>query len=89
MIEGRNFNLATGCKLTPELCNPSVTGPRWADEPCEPDRLGGNVLRLVIVKEAAVGETRVALLPDAVKKLIANGLEVAVEAGAGVSVGHL
>jgi len=39
------------------------------------------------VKEAAVGETRVALLPDAVKKLIASGLEVAVEAGAGVASG--
>ena len=46
-------------------------------------------MRLAIVKEAAVGETRVALLPDAVKKLIANGLEVAVEAGAGVKSGIL
>jgi NAD(P) transhydrogenase subunit alpha len=44
-------------------------------------------LRLAILKEAAVGETRVALLPDAVKKLIASGLEVAVEAGAGVKSG--
>jgi NAD(P) transhydrogenase subunit alpha len=44
-------------------------------------------LRLAIVKEAAVGETRVALLPDAVKNLIAKGLEVAVEAGAGVASG--
>jgi len=46
-------------------------------------------LRLAIVKEAAVGETRVALLPDAVKKLIAKGLEVAVESGAGVKSGIL
>jgi len=44
-------------------------------------------LRLAILKEAAVGETRVALLPDAVKKLIASGLEVMVEAGAGVKSG--
>jgi len=44
-------------------------------------------LRLVIVKEAAVGETRVALLPDAIKNLIAKGLEVAVEAGAGLESG--
>ena len=46
-------------------------------------------MRLAIVKEAAVGETRVALLPDAVKKLSASGLEVAVEAGAGVKAGIL
>jgi NAD(P) transhydrogenase subunit alpha len=44
-------------------------------------------LRIAILKEAAVGETRVALLPDAVKKLIASGLEVTVEAGAGVKSG--
>jgi len=40
-------------------------------------------------EEAAVGETRVALLPDAVKKLIASGLEVVVEVGAGVKAGIL
>jgi NAD(P) transhydrogenase subunit alpha len=41
-----------------------------------------------VLKEAAPGETRVALLPDAVKALIAKGLEVAVESGAGVASGH-
>jgi len=45
-------------------------------------------LRLVVLKEAAPGETRVALLPDAVKSLIAKGLEVVVESGAGVASGH-
>ena len=44
-------------------------------------------MRLAILKEAAVGETRVALLPDSVKKLIASGLEVVVEAGAGLKSG--
>jgi len=45
-------------------------------------------LRLAVLKEAAPGETRVALLPDAVKSLIAKGLEVAVESGAGLASGH-
>ena len=45
-------------------------------------------MRLAVLKEAAPGETRVALLPDAVKSLIAKGLEVAVEAGAGLASGH-
>jgi NAD(P) transhydrogenase subunit alpha len=45
-------------------------------------------LRLAVLKEAAPGETRVALLPDAVKALIVKGLEVAVESGAGVASGH-
>jgi H+-translocating NAD(P) transhydrogenase subunit alpha len=45
-------------------------------------------LRLVVLKEAAPGETRVALLPDAAKALIAKGLEVAVESGAGLASGH-
>ena len=45
-------------------------------------------LRLAVLKEAAPGETRVALLPDAVKTLIAKGLEVAVESGAGLASGH-
>ena len=40
-------------------------------------------MRLVIVKERAEGETRVAATPDTVKKLIALGLDVVVEAGAG------
>jgi len=40
------------------------------------------------LKEAAPGETRVALLPDAVRSLIAKGLEIVVEAGAGLASGH-
>jgi NAD(P) transhydrogenase subunit alpha len=42
-------------------------------------------MRLVIVKERAEGETRVAATPDTVKKLTALGLSVVVEAGAGIA----
>jgi NAD(P) transhydrogenase subunit alpha len=45
-------------------------------------------LRLAVLKEAAPGETRVALLPDAIKSLIAKGLGVAVESGAGLASGQ-
>ena len=44
-------------------------------------------LRLGILKESAAGETRVALLPDAVKSFAAMGMKVVVEAGAGISAG--
>jgi H+-translocating NAD(P) transhydrogenase subunit alpha len=46
-------------------------------------------LRLGILKETAPGETRVALLPDSVKALVAKGLEVVAEAGAGLHAGAL
>ena len=39
--------------------------------------------RLAVTRERRPGETRVALTPDAAKKLIAQGVAVAVEAGAG------
>jgi NAD(P) transhydrogenase subunit alpha len=45
-------------------------------------------LRLAVLKEAAPGETRVALLPDAVKSLVAKGLEISIESGAGLASGH-
>jgi NAD(P) transhydrogenase subunit alpha len=38
---------------------------------------------LAVTKERRAGETRVAVTPDAVKKLIALGFEVVIEAGAG------
>jgi NAD(P) transhydrogenase subunit alpha len=46
---------------------------------------GDGKMRLGVLKERAFGETRVAATPDTVKKLIALGLTVAVEAGAGVA----
>ena len=42
---------------------------------------------LGILKETAAGETRVALLPESLKALIAQGIAVSVESGAGVAAG--
>jgi NAD(P) transhydrogenase subunit alpha len=42
-------------------------------------------MQLAIAKEPARGETRVALVPESVKKLIAAGYAVAVESGAGTA----
>ena len=42
-------------------------------------------MRLAVLKERQPGEARVAATPDTVKKLMALGLSVAVEAGAGVT----
>src|ERR1700740_1477480 len=44
-------------------------------------------LLLGILKETTPGETRVALLPESLKNLIAQGIQVAVESGAGRGVG--
>ncbi len=40
-------------------------------------------MRIGVPRETAPGETRVALTPDTVKRLVERGLEVAVESGAG------
>lgn len=42
---------------------------------------------LGILKESAPGETRVALLPESLKSLLAQGVEVTVESGAGLAAG--
>ena len=42
---------------------------------------------LGIVKESAPGETRVALLPESLKSLVAQGIAVSVESGAGLAAG--
>jgi NAD(P) transhydrogenase subunit alpha len=47
----------------------------------------GGTLFLCILKESAAGETRVALLPDSLKTLRAQGIDITVEAGAGVASG--
>ncbi|MEQ9350518.1 MAG: NAD(P)(+) transhydrogenase (Re/Si-specific) subunit alpha, partial [Alphaproteobacteria bacterium] len=44
-------------------------------------------MKVVAPKERRDGETRVAIVPDAARRLISLGLEVAVEAGAGASAG--
>ena len=40
-------------------------------------------MKISVVKEAREGETRVALVPEAVAKLVAAGHDIAVESGAG------
>jgi H+-translocating NAD(P) transhydrogenase subunit alpha len=43
------------------------------------------MMRIAVLKETAPGETRVAAIPETVKKFIALGAEVAVESGAGAA----
>ncbi len=47
---------------------------------------GGPVL-LGVLKESVPGETRVALVPESLKSLVAQGITVTVESGAGVAAG--
>jgi NAD(P) transhydrogenase subunit alpha len=47
----------------------------------------GGKLLLGILKESAPGETRVGLLPESLKSLLAQEVTVAVESGAGISAG--
>ncbi|HSZ16793.1 MAG TPA: NAD(P) transhydrogenase subunit alpha [Terracidiphilus sp.] len=47
----------------------------------------GGTLHLAILKESAAGETRVALLPESLKTLVAQGIAVSVQCGAGVAAG--
>ena len=44
-------------------------------------------MHISILRELALGESRVALLPEAVRGLVSKGLEVAVEAGSGDAAG--
>ena len=46
-------------------------------------------MRIAVPLEKQAGEARVALAPESVKKLVAGGVEVAVEAGAGLKAGFL
>ena len=48
-------------------------------------QLTATALRIAVLKEAAPGETRVALTPETAKKFIALGASVAVEGGAGIA----
>ena len=44
-------------------------------------------MRIAVPREKQPGEARVALVPESVKKLVASGAEVGIEAGAGVAAG--
>jgi len=52
----------------------------------DPTQRGGTLL-LGILKETAPGETRVALLPESLKSLLAQGIQITVESGAGIASG--
>ncbi len=41
-------------------------------------------MQITVLKESQPGETRVALVPESVKKLVALKTQVAVESGAGI-----
>lgn len=44
-------------------------------------------MKIAAAKESAATEARVALVPDTVKKFVSSGIQVAVEAGAGLAAG--
>ena len=44
-------------------------------------------MRIAVPREQQQGEARVALTPESVKKLVAAGVEVGIESGAGVHAG--
>src|SRR5690606_40108463 len=46
-------------------------------------------MRIVVPRETAAGERRVALVPETVGRLVEAGLEVGIEAGAGERAGYL
>jgi NAD(P) transhydrogenase subunit alpha len=46
-------------------------------------------MRIAVPREQQQGEARVALVPESVKKLVAAGVEVGIESGAGVRAGFL
>ena len=48
---------------------------------------GSVVVRIVVPRETAPGERRVALVPESCKKLIQAGYEIAIESGAGEAAG--
>ncbi|MFJ5487655.1 NAD(P)(+) transhydrogenase (Re/Si-specific) subunit alpha, partial [Hansschlegelia beijingensis] len=44
-------------------------------------------MRIAVAKETDPAETRVALTPDVVKRLVGTGAQVTVESGAGLAAG--
>jgi NAD(P) transhydrogenase subunit alpha len=52
-----------------------------------PGKLHQPEMQITVLREAEAGETRVALTPESVKKLISMGAKVAVESGAGAESG--
>jgi NAD(P) transhydrogenase subunit alpha len=52
------------------------------------DRTGSAPVRIAVLRERQPGELRVALVPATLRPLLAAGLQVTVEAGAGEGAGH-
>ena len=55
--------------------------------PSSTEAHGGVIVRIVVPRETAPGERRVALVPESCKKLIQAGYEIAIESGAGDAAG--
>ncbi len=66
------------------MVGPDYRDHRLDNRPADLE-LTARALRIAVLKEAALGETRVALTPETAKKFIGLGATVAVESGAGVS----
>jgi NAD(P) transhydrogenase subunit alpha len=56
---------------------------------CPTEADGDVVVRIVVARETAPGERRVALVPESCKKLIQAGYQIAIESGAGDAAGFL
>jgi proton-translocating NAD(P)+ transhydrogenase subunit alpha len=67
--------LPTPCKLRVPAIGPGTRRRKEGD------------VKIGVPRETAAGEARVALVPDAVKRLVAKGNQVVVEAGAGTAAG--
>jgi NAD(P) transhydrogenase subunit alpha len=52
------------------------------------DRLSGAAVKIAVLNERAAGESRVAATPETVRKFIALGAAMAVEAGAGIAASY-
>jgi NAD(P) transhydrogenase subunit alpha len=59
----------------------------WCRPACPEIDIAEAPLILGILKESAPGETRVPLLPESLKSLVAQGLSISVESGAGEAAG--
>lgn len=46
-------------------------------------------MKLAVLKEIAPGENRVAIIPDALKRLQKKGIKVLIQTGAGIAAGYL
>ena len=78
---GRGATASTASTLSASTGTTSTSGMPPSLPRLHP--LGSAIVRVGVVAEQRAGERRVALVPDAVGKLLEAGLEVAVERGAG------